>query len=66
MWIIPEKGIESRTGIKFLYDKREGGQTGELKAAGNAYTTDIANRGIKRIQQDRFIDRFAVRARASG
>ncbi len=46
MWINPDTGVESRTGVKFLYDRREGGQTGEYKAAGDAYVTDITNRGI--------------------
>ncbi|MCD8071876.1 MAG: TonB-dependent receptor, partial [Alistipes sp.] len=44
MWIDTAKGVESRTGFRFLYDKREGGQTAGAKTAGQRYTTDITNR----------------------
>ncbi|MCC8035033.1 MAG: TonB-dependent receptor [Rikenellaceae bacterium] len=47
MWIADSKGIESREGFRFLYDKREGGQTGAAaKTTAKAYTTDIINRGF--------------------
>ncbi len=46
MWINPAKGVESRTGFRFLYDKRDGGQTSEAATASDRYTTDIINRSF--------------------
>ena len=41
----PHSGLESRTGLKFLYEDRTGGQA-DRPATGRMYTTDIANRNF--------------------
>ncbi|MDR1585374.1 MAG: TonB-dependent receptor [Prevotellaceae bacterium] len=41
-----ENGIQSRTGIKFLYETREGGQTSHAVHTGDPYKTNIGNKNF--------------------
>ncbi|MDR1129941.1 MAG: TonB-dependent receptor [Prevotellaceae bacterium] len=46
---LPEDGVQSRTGIRFLYDERQGGQDfshGDHSDHGEPYETNIRNRGF--------------------
>jgi len=45
-YLNPEKGLESRTGFKFLYETREGGQHGTALPGTQLYETDIMNKSF--------------------
>jgi hypothetical protein len=44
LYVNPEKKLESRTGIKFLYEDRKGGQSPKCHTADVYYITDIVNK----------------------
>jgi hypothetical protein len=44
LYVNPEKRLESRTGVKFLYEDRLGGQSSECHKADVYYITDIVNK----------------------